>query len=133
MKADQVTLTFDNKFVGEMISPTGSAKLGPQAHGVQPYHLLFGALGSCFYATFLSVTDKMKLTFTDVSIKVSGNKRDEVPATLDHVLIEMVVYNGSDEKKLMKAAEQGAKYCSIHETVSKVADVELSVTFENKA
>ena len=132
MKADTIKLTFDKEFRGEMTSPKGIVKLGSQDQGMQPYHLLFGALASCFYATFLSVAQKMRLSFSDVSITVSGNKRDEIPATLDYVNIAMVVYNGSDEKKLYKAADLGAKYCSIHETISKVANIELDITFENK-
>lgn len=132
MKADTVKLKFDSNYVGELTSPTGSIKLGSQDNSMKPYHLLFGALASCFYATFLSVAGKMRLTFTDVEIEVSGNKRDETPATLDQVTIQMVVYNGSDETKLKKAADLGAQYCSIHETVSKVAKIELIVTFETK-
>lgn len=132
MKADTVKLNFDSNYVGELTSPTGSIKLGSQDNGMKPYHLSFGALASCFYATFLSVAGKMRLTFTDVEIEVSGNKRDETPATLDQVTIQMVVYNGSDETKLKKAADLGAQYCSIHETVSKVAKIELIVTFETK-
>lgn len=132
MKADTVKLVFNNEFVGEMTSPTGTIKLGSQENGMAPYHLLFGSIASCFYATFLSIATKMRLSFTDVSIEVSGNKRDETPATLDYVKIDMVIYNGSDETKLHKAAELGAKYCSIHETVSKVAQIELVISFENK-
>jgi putative redox protein len=132
MKADVIKVTFDKDFVGEMTSPTGMIKLGNQDQGMKPYHLLFGSIASCFYATFLSVANKMRLSFTDVAIEVSGNKRDETVATLDYVKIEMIIYNGSDETKLSKAAELGAKYCSIHETVSKVADIELVVLFESK-
>ena len=132
MKADTVKMVFDSNFVGELTSPSGKIKLGSQENGMQPYHLLFGSIGSCFYATFLSVATKMRLTFSDVEIEVSGHKRDETPATLSDVKIEMVVYNGSDESKLHKAAELGAKYCSIHETVSKVAEMELVITFKTK-
>jgi len=132
MKADNVKLSFDKNFVGEMTSPTGTIKLGSQENGMKPYHLLFGAIASCFYATFLSVASKMRLEFSDVEIEVSGNKRDETPATLDHVTIAMVIYNGNDEAKLRKAADLGAKYCSIHETVSKVAQIDLVITFETK-
>jgi putative redox protein len=132
MKADNVKLVFDSNFVGEMTSPTGTIKLGSQDNGMQPYHLLFGAIASCFYATFLSVANKMRLTLSDVEIEVSGYKRDQTPATLETVTIAMVVYNGSDEEKLRKAADLGAKYCSIHETVSKVATIDLQVTFKTK-
>lgn len=132
MKQDTIKLSFDNMFVGEMVSPTGSIKLGSQDNGMKPYHLLFGALASCFYATFLSVSNKMRQSFSDVEIEVNGNKRDETPATLSDVKIEMIVYNGSDQEKLLKAAELGAKYCSIHETISKVAHIDLVVTFKEK-
>jgi len=132
MKADHIKLSFDKNFVGEMTSPTGTIKLGSQENGMKPYHLLFGALASCFYATFLSVADKMIISFSDVDIEVSGHKRDETPATLSDVKIEMVIYNGIDEIKLRKAAELGAKYCSIHETISKVAQIETIVTFQTK-
>ncbi|MCU0105756.1 OsmC family protein [Acholeplasma vituli] len=132
MKADTIHVKFDSNFVGEMTSPTGKIALGSQHNGMKPYHLLFGAVASCFYATFLSVAQKMRLTHTDVEIEVSGNKRDETPATLDHVLIKMVIYNGSDEAKLRRAADLGAQYCSIHETVSKVAKIDLEVTFKTK-
>jgi putative redox protein len=133
MKQDNVKLSFDKNFVGHMTSPTGTIALGSQENGMKPYHLLFGAIASCFYATFLSVADKMRLTFSDVDIEVSGYKRDQTPATLEQVTIAMVIYNGSDEEKLRKASELGAKFCSIHETVSKVAKIDLVITFESKS
>lgn len=133
MKADSIKLTFDNQFAGEMISPSGRVALGQRDGGVAPYHLLFGALGSCFYATFLSVADKMRLTFTDAELDISGDKRDQAPATLEHVRIQMVIYNGSDEAKLRKAAQLGAEYCSIHETISKVSKIDLEIIFETKS
>lgn len=132
MNTDNIKLSFDKNFVGDMTSPTGTIKLGSQDQGMKPYHLLYGALASCFYATFLSVVDKMRLSFTHADIEVSGHKREEVPATLDHVIINMVIYNGNDHIKLEKAAGLGAKYCSIHETISKVATIDLVVTFEDK-
>lgn len=132
MNTDQIKLTFDSSFVGEMTSPKGTIKIGNQDGGMKPYHLLYGALGSCFYATFLSVSQKMKLSFSDVSIEVIGNKRAEVPTTLDYLKITMTIYNASDEQKLNKAAKLGAKYCSIHETISKVTDIELDINFKTK-
>ncbi len=132
MNTDLIKLKFTNNFVGEMTSPKGTIKLGNQEDGMRPYHLLYGALGSCFYATFLNVSQKMKLSFSDVSIEVIGNKRDEVPTTLDYLKIIMTIYNASDEIKLHKAALLGAKYCSIHETISKVTNIELDIKFKTK-
>ena len=130
MKADSISMTFENGFIGEMTSPTGKVKIGKQENGVAPYHMLLGALGSCFYATFLSVSNKMRLSFDKADIEVSGSKRDQSPATLEQVNITLVVYNPSNEDKLRKAAQLGATHCSIHETVSKVANIDLEIIFK---
>lgn len=130
MSRNNVTLKFDTKFVGELESNTGKVKIGLEHGDMTPYQLLFGSLGSCFYATFLSVSNKMKLTFTNVVIEVTGTKRIEVPQTLEHVTIQMTIFNGSDEAKLTKAAALGAKHCSIYETISKVSKMDLIVLFE---
>lgn len=130
MSTDQITMKFSNEFKGSMTSPKGDVKIGRQEEGQAPYHLLYGALGSCFYATFLSVANKMRLTFDKADLIISGTKRETSPATLEFVVMDMVVYNPSDEEKLNKAAELGAHHCSIHETVSKVADIKLNVIFK---
>jgi putative redox protein len=130
MKTDTIQLNFKQGFIGEMVSPTSHVAIGDQNNGAQPYHLLYGALGSCFYATFLSVSQKMRLTFDRATLEISGTKRETLPTTLDYVKIEMVVYGANDEEKMQKAAQLGAKHCSIHETISKVATMELVVKFE---
>ncbi len=130
MKTDPIKMTFKEGFVGEMISPTGIVKIGKQDNGVAPYHMLYGALGSCFYATFLSISDKKRLTFDGAEIEITGSKRDQSPATLEKVDIKLVVFNPSHEEKLRKAAQLGAQHCSIHETISKVANIDLDIIFK---
>jgi putative redox protein len=129
MAVDNILIQFDPNFVGTMTSPSGSIKLGDQEGGMEPYHLLFGALGSCYYATFLSIANKKRLTFSKVEIEVSGEKRNDVPPTLEHVKIKLVVHNPSNEDGLLKSAHLGAQFCSIHETVSKVAQMEHQIEF----
>lgn len=52
MALDNIKLKIDSNFIGELESPTGKIKIGDQIDGMEPYHLLFGALASCFYSTF---------------------------------------------------------------------------------
>ncbi len=129
MKQDTIQLEFANTFVGSATSPSGRVVIGQQPDGMAPYHLLFSALGSCFYATFLSVANKKRLQFTRANIVINGVKRDAVPATLQEVVMDFTIVGGTDEDGLRQSAELGAKYCSIHETISQVADVKLNVTF----
>lgn len=130
MKTDPIKMTFTEGFVGEMQAPNGVVKIGKQENGVAPYHMLYGALGSCFYATFLSISEKMRLSFEGAELEISGTKRDQSPATLEQVNMKLVVFVPSDEEKLRKAASLGAQHCSIHETISKVANINLEVVFE---
>lgn len=127
--ADKVKLKFTNEFNGTLTSPTGEIKIGVVEGSMRPYHLLFGALGSCLYSTFLDIVEKKRLTFDGVTIEISGEKRTEVPTTLETGLIKLIVKNPSNEEQFEKSAKLASKYCSIYETVSKVADLSLEVEF----
>jgi putative redox protein len=130
MALDTIKQTWDDNFVGEMTTPTGKVILGEQENGIFPYHMLFGALGSCFYATFLSIAKKKRLSFDKAEVEVSGHKETGKEINLlEKVLIKLVITNPSNEKALSKSAELGSKFCSIHETISNVADIELIVEF----
>jgi putative redox protein len=75
------------------------------------------------------VANKKKLIFKDANLEISGIKRDTIPATLEYLKIVFTIRGGQDEAQLKTSAELGAKYCSIHETISKVAKIDLVVNF----
>lgn len=129
MAYDKIKLNYDYEFKGEIISPTAIATVGDIENGLHPYHMLFGALGSCFYATFLSISRKMRLTFDSVNIEIDGYKSDPELKILDHVTMHMTVKNPSDQEKLIKAAKLGSEHCSIHALISKVAEISLNIDF----
>ncbi|MFO7969178.1 MAG: OsmC family protein [Candidatus Izemoplasmatales bacterium] len=129
MAYDKINLNWDYDFKGEIISPSGKANLGDSENGLMPYHLLFGALGSCFYATFVSVAKKMRLTFDNASIEVSGKKLDDDSKVIQYLEMNMVIKNPSDKEKLLKSAKLGTQYCSIHELISRTAQIKLNVEF----
>lgn len=130
MVVDKINFNWDNTFNGTMTAPTGEIKLGSEINTFKPYHLLFGALGACFYHTFITIVQKKRLTFDSATLEIAGNKRDDVPPTLENVLMTLVIKKASDEEKFKKSVELAAKNCSIHETISKVAKIEIIVKFE---
>jgi len=130
MAYDNIQLTYDYDFKGEIQTPRAKTAVGDAENGLAPYHMLFGALGSCFYATFLAVAKKMRLTFDEAHIDVGGQKSNPDLKILDQVQMHLVVTNPSDKDKLVKAAQLGTKYCSIHALVSKAADIKLDVEFK---
>jgi len=130
MAYDRVVLKWDSEFKGELFSPTGTAKLGDQDEGLYPYHLFFGALGACFYATFVSIALKMRLEYDSAKIEVSGSKNNPDSKIIEVIEMKMTIKNPNDQEKILKAAELGTKYCSIHELVSRSAQINLVVEFE---
>jgi putative redox protein len=130
MAYDKIQLNYDYDFKGDILSPTAKAAVGDAENGLKPYHMLFGALGSCFYATFLSVAQKMRLKFDQATIDISGYKSEPDLKILDNVEMNMVITNASDQDRLRKAAKLGAQYCSIHALVSKAAQINLNIEFK---
>ncbi|MBN2504893.1 MAG: OsmC family protein [Bacilli bacterium] len=133
MALDNIEIKWEKGFSGTMTSPNGSIAIGEKENGMDPYHLLFGALASCFYATFLSIAEKKRLAFASSKVEVSGYKQDTGEVrTLQEVFIKLTLVDPSDEAQLEKAALLGTKFCSVHETISKVAKINLEVVFQSE-
>lgn len=88
-----------------------------------PYDMLFGALASCLYYTFSDVIEKKRLIVDEVEIRVTGEKREEVPTTLAWVKIQVDIKSDADVNQLEKSVDLACKYCSIHETIKQVAEI----------
>ena len=50
-------------------------------------------------------------------------------AACEKVLIKMTIKNPSNKERLLRSANLGTEYCSIHRTISMVADIKLEVDF----
>lgn len=107
----------------------GSLRLGRNQGEFYPYDLLLGALSACFYSTLHDILEKKKMTMPSVEIVVSGEKRKEVPTTLRWVKLDISVLGDVDEAHFRRSVDLAAKYCSIHETISKVAQMDHEVHF----
>lgn len=123
---------FENTFNGKLVVPKGEVQIGDAAGAVGPYDMLLGALAGCLYSTFLDVVEKKKGSFDSVHIHVEGEKREKVPTTLKWVKVTLSIKGAEvkDKPGMEKAAQLAAKYCSIYQTVSQVADMTLEVVFE---
>lgn len=125
-----VTMDFDYEFKGILKAKRGSVNIGVEEGTVDPYDMVFGALGSCLYSTFLDIAVKKKIVYDGVKMKVSGEKRTEVPTTLKTVNVEVTVVNPEKEKGLDQAMRLATEYCSVYQTLSHVAEMTYSLNFE---
>ena len=104
-------------------------KIGGNEGEFFPYDLLLGSLSSCFYYTLYDVLTKSKNEVPSMEIIVTGDKRTEAPTTLEWTHMDITVFDEVDQKRFLRAVELAAKYCSIHETISKVAKMSHEVIF----
>lgn len=131
--ANKINITFSDGFNGEAINE-GGAKLKVAKDDWRPYELLFTALASCMYATFLDVINKKKLDYDKVEISIDGEKIDDVPAFLKKADITFTIHGAQkdDEKiaaRFEKSLRLSEKYCSIYNTLTKVAELESTLIF----
>ncbi len=129
MMQKEVTLAFKNAFEGEMTAPKATAKIGGEEGMLAPYDMLFGALASCLYATFLDVGKKKRIGFEKVTMTVTGEKRETVPTTLKWVNVSVTVENAEKQKGLEQAMQLATEYCSIYQTVGHVAEMSYDISF----
>lgn len=132
MARQEVNVTFERDFVGTLMTDRGEVKLGKQEGGMTPYNLLLGGLASCLYHTFMEIADKKKIDYEAAFINIVGDKREEVPTTLMNVVMKVTVSGAAEEDKngLIKALDLAAKYCSIYQTLSHVAEMSHEIDFK---
>jgi len=120
-----VELKFGNEFEGELITPTGKVKIGGEDGMMRPYELLAGALGSCLFATFQEIIEKMRLNFISCHLDVKIEKRETVPTTAKMILIQAEIEGANLEKKdkYERAFKLATEHCSIYQTMSGVAEM----------
>lgn len=129
MSETRVNLIFSNDFQGELDTARAKINIGKGEGDFKPYELLLGSLGACFYATFIGIAQKMRLVYESASIDIRGVKREDVPTTLKTVDMVFTIHGAQDQKGFERASKLAAQYCSIHETISKVAQIDLQVKF----
>lgn len=130
MSSIDISMRFDRAFVGALRTDRGSLPIGKGEGRLTPYELLLGALGSCYYATFVDIANKMRLEYTGATINISGTKREEVPTTLKTATIRFAIQGAASERGFARAAELAANYCSIHHTLQQVAELKTELVFE---
>lgn len=119
-----------NEHDGRLVTDSGAmVALGGTAEAFAPYELLLGGLSYCLFSTFESIAEKMQLKYTGMDMHVTGVKRDEKVATLETCTIDVTAKGVVDQEKFSKAFEISTRYCSVFQTISKVAQMHWVIKF----
>ncbi|HZK17417.1 MAG TPA: OsmC family protein [Anaerolineaceae bacterium] len=105
-------------------------KFGSKEGEFFPYDLFLGSLSSCFYYTLMEIYAKRRMDTPAMEIIVTGDKRKEVPTTLEWVEMDITVFDEVDEDQFSRFVDLASKYCSIHATISQVAEITHKINFK---
>ena len=123
-------IVFGSDFNGVLKLREGEVAIGSKPDQLRPYDMIQAALASCLHATFLDIIAKKKLSIERCTYEVSGVKQDEIPSVLRHIHVKVIINPHEKEEQLRKAMDLAAKYCSVFNTLSQVAQMQLEVIFE---
>lgn len=121
------------KFVGAddsgiAIPMDASEIYGGQGQGVRPMELMLMSLGGCTGIEVTHILNKMRVTFNDLRIEVTGNRVEDHPKIFGDikVIYRFTGENVTAEKvnKALQLAEQ--VYCSAANMMNKVAKITYS-------
>ncbi|HHT21662.1 MAG TPA: OsmC family protein [Tissierellia bacterium] len=109
----------------------GRVALGSKEGAFYPYDLFLGSLSACFHATLMSIMQKRRLETPVVDIVVTGEKREEVPTTMQWTKLAITAYDVPEEvkKAFEQSCDMAAKYCSIHHTIAQVSEMEHTIEY----
>jgi putative redox protein len=79
----------------------------------------------------VGILKKMRVDFSDFSIKVEGHLTDSIPTTYDKVMVHYSIkVSKEDEPKVLKAVKlSDEKYCGVTKMFKTFADVSFRIVY----
>ena len=103
-----------------------------QTTGVRPKALILTSLAGCTAIDVVELLKKMRVEFSDFSIKVSGELTEEHPTIYHTVKLTYLVklQNPVDKDKVEKAVNLSQeKYCGVTAMVKKFANLQVGIEY----
>lgn len=131
MRENTITLDFGNSFEGQLKTASATVDIGyGTGNRLGSYDMLLGALGCCFYYHTVRNAKKAKVEYERVHFNIHGLFRQAVPDTLEQVEMMLTAYGVKDRPGFERIIKEATGQCSVHATISKVADIKLHLKFE---
>lgn len=94
-----------------------------------PMEMVLMSVGGCSAIDVVSILQKARQDVRDCEVRLTSERRDEVPRTFTHINLHFVVSGkGLTEKSVERAVNLSAeKYCSVSLMLGKAASVTHSV------
>jgi putative redox protein len=99
--------------------------------GTRPKALMLVSLAGCTGFDVVSILNKMRVNFSDLSISVDGHLTESEPAIYDKVVINYTIkVSKEDEAKVEKAVKLSKeKYCGVSKMFDAFAEVSSKIYY----
>ncbi len=99
--------------------------------GTRPKALMLVSLAGCTGFDVVSILNKMRVKFSDLSIKVDGKLTDTEPKIYNEVIVNYTIrVDKNDEAKVLKAVKLSKeKYCGVSKMFEAFAKVSSKINF----
>ncbi|MBN9350638.1 MAG: OsmC family protein [Chitinophagaceae bacterium] len=120
VEANGHTIEIDTK------KESGGDDIGPS-----PKIFMLLSLAGCTGFDIVSILEKMRVSFSDLSISVDGHLTDSQPAIYDQVTIHYSIkLNNDDRPKMEKAVKLSEeKYCGVSRMFKSFAKVDFKIHY----
>ena len=104
---------------------------GGENKGTRPKVLMLVSLAGCTGLDVVGMLKKMRVQFSDFSIKVEGHLTDTVPSTYDKMVVKYSIrVSKEDESKVLKAVTLSEeKYCGVTQMFKTFAEVSHDIIY----
>lgn len=100
--------------------------------GVRPKALILSSLAGCTGIDVVDLLHKMRVEFSDFSMKVKAELTEEHPKIYNKVYLTYIIrlHNPADKTKMEKAvALSQEKYCGVSAMIKKFATLEVNIEY----
>lgn len=122
--------TFETVLDGHTVTIDTSKENGGNGEGVRPKALMLVSLAGCSGLDVVSLFRKMRVHFESLSIHVTAEMSDQIPAiyTAFHVTYQVSAHT-DDSVKIEKAIRLSQeKYCGVALMMRKIAPISYEIT-----
>ena len=100
-------------------------------HGTRPKILMLASLAGCTGIDIVDILEKMRVNFSEFSIKVTGNLTKTTPAVYDKMkILYTIKVAKDDEVKVEKAVKLSQdKYCGVSKMFESFAEISFEISY----
>lgn len=124
-------MNFTADLNGHKIEIDTDESRGGKNLGTRPKALMLASLAGCTGLDVVGILNKMRVVFSDLSLKVDAHLTDEEAAIYDEVIVNYTIkVDKADESKVEKAVKLSQeKYCGVTKMFETFARVSYKIIY----